>query len=146
MTDTYILFLLAGTTYAIRTEDILHVEMIEDVTPVPNAAPHVEGVVFSRGQVVPVVSLRARFGFPRVEHHEAARLLVVRAGGRVFGLTVDSSREFVRIAREDIEPPAENITGLSGRYLDGITRLGDRIVLVLALTAVVDMVDSAVVG
>jgi purine-binding chemotaxis protein CheW len=146
VTDTFILFLLAGTTYALRTDEILHVEMIEEITPVPNAAPHVEGVVFSRGQVVPVVSLRARFGFPRVAHDVAARLLVVRAAGRVLGFTVDSAREFVRIAPERIEPPAENISGLSGRYLEGIARLGDRIVLVLALGEVADIAEDAVVA
>jgi purine-binding chemotaxis protein CheW len=146
VTDTFILFLLAGTTYALRTDDILHVEMIEEITPVPNAAPHVEGVVFSRGQVVPVVSLRARFGFPRAAHDVTARLLVVRAAGRVLGFTVDSAREFVRIPPERIEPPAEHISGLSGRYLEGIARLGDRIVLVLALGQIADSAEIAVVA
>jgi purine-binding chemotaxis protein CheW len=146
VTDTYILFLLAGTTYALRTDEILHVEMIEEITPVPNAAPHVEGVVFSRGQVVPVVNLRARFGFPRLAHGVTARLLVVRAAGRVLGFTVDSAREFVRIPSERIEPPAEHISGLSGRYLEGIARLGDRIVLVLALGEVAASAEIAVVA
>jgi purine-binding chemotaxis protein CheW len=71
---------------------------------------------------------------------------VVRAGGRVVGFTVDSAREFVRIAPERIEPPAENISGLSGHYLEGIARLGDRIVLVLALGAVADVAEIAVVA
>jgi purine-binding chemotaxis protein CheW len=102
--------------------------------------------VFSRGQVVPVVSLRARFVFPRVAHDLAARLLVVRAAGRVLGFTVDSAREFVRIPAERIEPPAETIAGLSGRYLEGIARLGDRIVLVLALGEVADIAETAVVA
>ena len=144
MTDTFILFMLAGTTYGLRTDDILHVEMIEEITPVPNAAAHVEGVVFSRGQVVPVISLRSRFGFPRVPHGAASRLLVTRAGGRVLGFSVDSAREFARLPAERIEPPAEMITGLSGRYLEGIARLGDRIVLVLALDQIADTAQAAV--
>ena len=62
-TNTYIAFAVAGATYAVRSTDVQHMEMVEHVTPVPNAAPFVEGVVVSRGQVVPVVNLRARFGF-----------------------------------------------------------------------------------
>jgi purine-binding chemotaxis protein CheW len=146
VSDTFILFTLAGTTYALRTDDILHVEMLEEVTPVPNAAPHVEGVVFSRGQVVPVISLRARFGFPHLTHGLASRLIVVRTGSRVLGVSVDSAREFVRIADDRIEPPAETLTGLSGRYLEGIARLGDRIVLVLALDQIADTTEVAVVA
>lgn len=143
MSDTFILFMLAGTTYGLRTDDILHVEMIEDITPVPNAAAHVEGVVFSRGQVVPVISLRARFGFPPAPHGASSRLIVTRAAGRVLGFSVDSAREFARIAAERIEPPAETITGLSGRYLEGIARLGDRIVLVLSLDQIADTAQVA---
>ena len=52
--------------------------MVEQVTPVPNAPPFVDGVVFSRGQVVPAVNLRARFGFERVADDLRTRLLVVR--------------------------------------------------------------------
>ena len=33
----YILFIVAGTTYAVRSHDVLHMEMIDQVTPVPNA-------------------------------------------------------------------------------------------------------------
>ena len=56
-------------------------EMIEDVTRVPNAPPFVDGVVFSRGQVVPVVNLRARFGFERAAFDLRSRLIVVQSGG-----------------------------------------------------------------
>jgi purine-binding chemotaxis protein CheW len=141
VSDTFVLFTLAGTTYGLRTDDILHIEMIEEITPVPNAAGHVEGVVFSRGQVVPVINLRARFGFPPVAHDLASRLIVVRTGGRVLGFAVDSAREFVRVPAERIEPPAETLSGLSGRYLEGIARLGDRIVIVLALDHIADTAE-----
>ena len=69
--------------------------MVEHVTPVPNAPPFVDGVVFSRGQVVPAVNLRARFGFERAEYDLRTRLLVVQHGGRSVGLVVDAAREFV---------------------------------------------------
>src|SRR5262249_3523041 len=57
---SYILFVVAGTTYALPTSDVRHMEMVEDITRVPNSPSFVDGVVFSRGQVVPVVNLRAR--------------------------------------------------------------------------------------
>ena len=144
MTETYILFTLAGTTYAVRTRDVQHMEMVEEITPVPNASPFVEGVVFSRGQVVPVLNLRARFGFERVAPDLRARLLVVQTGGRTVGLLVDSAREFAGIAADAIRPPQDALTGLNGRYLEGIAVLNDRIVLVLDLTAVIDVAESLV--
>jgi len=146
MTETYILFTLAGTTYAVRTRDVQHMEMVEEITPVPNAPSFVEGVVFSRGQVVPVLNLRARFGFERIAPDVRARLLVVHAEGRTVGLLVDSAREFAGIAADAVRPPQDALTGLNGRYLEGIAVLNDRIVLVLDLAAVIDVAEPLVGG
>jgi chemotaxis signal transduction protein len=137
-TQTYILFGVAGTTYAIRSQDVLHIEMVEHVTPVPNAAAFVEGVVFSRGQVVPVINLRARFGFERATMTLRSRLLVVQHDSRRVGLLADESREFIRISDAAIKPPQEAIGGLSGNYLEGVVTLGQRIVLVLSVREIVE--------
>jgi len=144
MNESFILFTLVGTTYAVRTRDVHHIEMVEEVTPVPNAPAFVEGVVFSRGHVVPVVNLRARFGFERVAPDVRARLLVVQALGRTVGLLVDSAREFAGIAGDLIKPPQDALTGLNGRYLEGIAVLNDRIVLILDLAAVIDVAEPLV--
>jgi len=141
--QSYILFVVAGTTYALKSQDVLHVEMLEHVTPVPNAAAFVEGVVFSRGQVVPVINLRARFGFERAARTLRSRLLVVQHAGRRIGLLSDESREFTRISDAAIKPPQEAIGGLSGNYLEGIATLGERIVLVLSVREIVETVPTA---
>jgi purine-binding chemotaxis protein CheW len=144
MSEPFILFGLAGTTYGIRTRDVQHMEMVDEVTPVPNAAPFVDGVVFSRGKVVPVLNLRARFGLEKVPYDLRTRLLVVQIGGRVVGLVVDTAREFAAIEAQAIQPPHDAIGSLSGKYLEGITMLGDRIVLVLDLSGVLNFADATV--
>jgi purine-binding chemotaxis protein CheW len=141
--QSYILFGVAGTTYAIRSQQVLHIEMIDHVTPVPNAPVFVEGVVFSRGQVVPVINLRARFGFERAAITLRSRLLVVQHEGRRVGLLADESREFIRISETAVRPPQEAIGGLSGNYLDGVATLGERIVLVLSVRELVETVPTA---
>jgi chemotaxis signal transduction protein len=142
--QTYILFGVAGTTYAVRSHQVLHVEMVEQVTAVPNAPGCVEGVVFSRGQVVPVINLRSRFGFERAQLDIRTRLLVVQVDGRRVGLMADDAREFIGIADAAIRPPNEAIGGLSGSYLEGVATLGDRIVLVLDVRAIIEIVPTAV--
>ena len=141
--QTYILFGVAGTTYAIRSHEVLHIEMLEHVTPVPNAPSFVEGVVFSRGQVVPVINLRARFGFERGAVTLRSRLLVVQHEGRRVGLLADESREFIRISDAAIRPPQEAIGGLSGNYLGGVATLGNRILLVLDVKEVIETMPAA---
>jgi purine-binding chemotaxis protein CheW len=142
--DSFILFDLAGTTYGVRSQDVQHMEMVDQITPVPNAPPFLDGVVFSRGQVTPAVNLRVRFGFPRQEHTSRSRLMVVQSGERRVGLIVDAAREFRNIPPEAIRPPNESISGLSGNYLLGIAIINDRLILILDIKEVLNL-DVALV-
>lgn len=142
MSDKYILFTVAGTSYAVETERIAHIEMVEQVTRVPNAPHFVDGVVFSRGEVVPAVSLRARFGFERAAVDSRTRLIIVRSGARVVGLIVDSAREFASIPPGSITPPHDALTGLSGEYVRGIAMLESRMIVVLDIDAILDATES----
>jgi purine-binding chemotaxis protein CheW len=144
--ETFILFTIAGTTYAVRSRDVAHVEMLERVTAVPNAAAAVDGVVFSRGQVVPALSLRARFGFERAPYDMSTRLVVVQSGSRSVGLVVDGAREFATFDPSLIQPPSAALAGLSGRYLEGIANVGGRLVLVLDLAEVLTFDDPVLEG
>ena len=137
--EPFILFELAGTTYGVRSRLVQQIEMIEHVTPVPNAPAAVEGVVLARGQVIPALNLRVRFGFEKAPFDLRSRLLVVSKGGRTLGLIVDTAREFLRIPDAAVEPPPEAITGLSGKYLEGIATIKDRMILVLDLDEVIDI-------
>ncbi len=141
--DSYILFELAGATYALPSADIQQLEMATAPTPVPNAPPFVDGVVSVRGQVIPVMNLRARFGFPRVEPDVRSRVIVLARGGRTVGLLVDAAREFAAIAPGDILPPPEGVAGLSGRYLRGLARRGDRLLLVVDAAELLDVETTA---
>jgi purine-binding chemotaxis protein CheW len=146
MKDNYILFTVAATTYAVSSQDVAHVELVEDITRVPNAPAHVDGVVFSRGAVVPAVNLRARFGFDRAPFDARTRLVVVQQDGRSVGLIVDAAREFVTIPAGVIQPPAEGLSGTSGRYLRGVATIGERMILILDVTELLNTDELATTG
>jgi purine-binding chemotaxis protein CheW len=135
---TFVVFTVAGTSYALRSEDVQHVELVDGVTRVPNAAPFVDGVVFSRGQVVPAVNLRARFGFERIPYDVRTRLIVVQSAGRSVGLIVDEGREFIRLAAGAIQPPHEALSALSSQYVDGVASVDGRLILVVNLEQLVN--------
>ena len=142
ITDTFILFEIAGTTYGLRSNVVQQMEMIEHITPVPNAPSFVEGVVFSRGQVIPALNLRVRFGFEKIKFDLRTRLIIVISGDRSVGFIVDNAREFVTIPSDAIQPLNESISGLSGEYLEGIARLNDRLILILNLGGVTDFTEQ----
>ena len=87
---------------------------------------------------MPAINLRRRFGFEKIPHDLRTRLVVVSNGNRSVGLVVDTAREFATIPAEAIQPPPEALAGLSGKYLQGIARLGSRLVLILDLDEVLN--------
>jgi purine-binding chemotaxis protein CheW len=144
--EFFILFQLAGTTYAVPSRVVQQMEMLENLTPVPRAAPYVAGVAYLRGQVIPAVDLRTRFGFPRVPYDLRTRLIIIQAAGRTVGLIADTAREFVTIPTEAIQPPHDAIGGLSGRYLQGVASLNGRLVLILNAEAVLSAPDPVLIA
>ena len=141
--DSYVLCELAGTTYALRSDDIEQLEMVGQLTAVPNAPPFVDGVTSVRGRVIPAVSLRARFGFARAPHDLRSRLVVVRSGGRSVGLIVDSAREFAAIPANTIQPPPDGLADLSSRYLRGMAHIGDRLILIIDVAELLGTSDAS---
>jgi purine-binding chemotaxis protein CheW len=144
--DNYILFTVAGTAYALPSQDVAHVEMVEQITKVPNAPAFVDGVVFSRGQVVPAINMRARFGFERAPIDIATRLLVVQSGGRSVGLLVDACREFLNVPQAAIHPPGDALSGLGAQYVDGVATLNDRLIVLLGLERLLGTTEHGVVS
>lgn len=140
--DAHILFELDDSTYAIRAADVLHIEMLEHVTRVPNTAPAVDGIVFSRGQVFPAINLRARFGLPRQPHTLSTRLIFLRVQDRVVALIVDAAREFQRIPPEAIRPIETTLVGIQGNYVEGVATVKGRSVLILDVGAVLTLEET----
>jgi purine-binding chemotaxis protein CheW len=54
---------------------------------------------------------------------------------------VDDAREFVSFDPSLIQPPGSVLTGLSGKYVEGIANVGDRLILVLNLSEVLTFED-----
>jgi len=142
--DNYILFAVAGTSYALPSQDVAHVEMVDQVTRVPNAPAFVDGVVFSRGQIVPALNMRARFGFERAPLDVSSRLLVVQHDGRSVGLLVDACREFLTLPPDSIHPPGDALGGLSAQFVIGVASINNRLIVVLGLDRLLDTTDHVV--
>jgi purine-binding chemotaxis protein CheW len=141
--ETYIIFELGNSAYALPSGDVMHIEMLEHITPVPNTAPSVEGIVFSRGRLFPALSLRVRFGLERVPATPRSRLIFVTVHERTVALIVDSAREFRRIPHDAIRPVEQELPGVQGNYVRGVATVGDRMVLLVDVVRVLNLDDPA---
>ncbi|MGK4005846.1 chemotaxis protein CheW [Sorangium sp. So ce1036] len=137
MSDLHVVLKVADTEYVISAADVLHVESYSGATRVPGTRGYVGGLIQIRGRVVPVVALRARFGLPSVEPTLDSRVIVVQHGGRTVGLLVDSAREVVNIAADELRPPPEIMAEESAGFVRAVAQLGKRLVMLVDVGRVI---------
>jgi len=138
-TEPYILFQLGKSTYGIPGKIVKQLEMIEDITSVPNVPDFIEGVIFSRGLIIPAINLRLRFGFEKIPLSIQSRLLVIENNKQTVGLIVDTAREFVSISKADINPPHEKLSEVNKKFIEGVTKQDNRIILLINTYEILDI-------
>jgi purine-binding chemotaxis protein CheW len=131
--DQYLIFTLLDRELAILAEHIQGVERLADVTPVPNVASWVKGVINLRGSIASVVDLRAFLDLEVLPHNPRTRLLSVRYNDMVVCLVVDNVSEMVPIPPTDIvtDPRLASIPQRLVPYAAGGARVGQRSVILI---------------
>ena len=97
------------------------------VTPLPQSAHYIEGVINLRGEVIPVVDLRKRFELPVGERGEQTRIIIVEIQNSNVGLIVDSVTEVLRFSSSAIQPPPTRVAGTRTDLIKGVGKVGDRL-------------------
>lgn len=113
-----------------RVQEIIR---IPPITRVPKAPSYIEGVINLRGNVIPVVSLRNRFGMDRVEETDLSRIIVLQVQNKVFGITVDAVTEVLRLDTDAIEPPPPVALGMDSHFILGVGKIQERLLILLNL-------------
>lgn len=137
MTDLHVVFRVGEASYAVAADLVQVMDSYDGATPVPGTPHYVAGLVQIRGDVVPVVDLRARFGLPAVDHTLDHRVLVVRVGQRDVGLLVDAAREVMRLPRDTLREPPEAVAQQGNRFVKSITRSGERLLMIIDAARVI---------
>lgn len=127
----HVLFRVDEATFALPADVVLQMESYTGATAVPGAPSFVAGIIQLRGRVVPVIDMRARFGLPRAPLTAETRVVVGELGDRTVALIADSAREVVRLSPSQVKAPPRLMDDGSTRYVKGVTRLGERTVMVL---------------
>jgi purine-binding chemotaxis protein CheW len=128
-----IIFKVGAEEFAVDILFVKEVVMMRDITPVPETAVFVEGVMNLRGSLVPVLDLRKRLRARAVAGGTEQRILIARFDGKLIGLIVDGASEVARINREMIEPVPDIIRELDADYVAGIINLNERFITLMDL-------------
>jgi purine-binding chemotaxis protein CheW len=114
---------------------------VPEITPVPNAPEHIEGVINLRGKIIAVVDLSKRFGEGAIDRTSKSRIVVVEMEGRLVGLLVNSASEVLRLSPSEIEAPQNVFPNEELNYVTGVGKLDDRLIVLLDLSRILQRVE-----
>jgi purine-binding chemotaxis protein CheW len=136
MENQLVVFNLANENYGVDIAAVDGIVKMQPITAVPHAPGFVEGVTNLRGEVLPVIDLRKRFGLPQGEITKDTRIVNVEMDGVKVGMMVDAVSEVLRVTEENIEPPSPIVVTVDSAFITGIAKVDERLIILLDLARV----------
>lgn len=128
-----VVFKVGSEEFAIDILLTREVVSLREITPVPETAQYVEGIMNLRGNLVPVLDFRRRLRAGKITSHDEQRIIISNLDGKLAGLIVDGASEVVRVVEDMIEPAPDIIAEMGADYIAGVINLGERFVTLIDL-------------
>ena len=131
----YIVVKLGNEKYGIDISCVDNIVRMQHMTRVPKSQSYYIGVINLRGEVVPIMSLRRRFGLEDDVCQSATRIIIIRMQDQsLIGVIV----EVVNISPASIEKPAFKLEEEKASFLAGIGKKGEELISLLDMNAVIE--------
>ena len=131
--DEYMTFILGAMKYAIELPKIREILTYPDlITELPNTSSWVKGLINLRGEVVPILDIRVKFGTGEIVYDDnTAVIAVITDDNRMVGLVVDKVDDVQRLETTSLYPVSDMGSSIPSKYLKGFVRLEDNQMLVI---------------
>lgn len=126
-------FMLADEEYGVEVLKVREIIRMPTITKMPNTPHYVEGVINLRGKVIPIISMRKRFGLMESENNNQTRIMVMDVAGSLTGFIVDAVSEVIRIHSSEIQPPPSMVVsgGIGQEFITGVFNHADRLLIIM---------------
>ena len=138
----YVVFKLDEEEYGIDIMRVKEVTEFVEVTKVPNTPHFVEGIINLRGEITPIINLKKRFSKPEETANIAHRVLVLNLEDKLVGFMVDDASQVITMDDSQIQETPAIIAGEDKKYIEGIGKLEERMVIILDLVQVLNETDK----
>jgi purine-binding chemotaxis protein CheW len=150
LAQEYLTFTLGPEEYAIDILKVQEIRGYEKPTTIANAPAFIKGVINLRGTIVPVVDLRIKFQVGKAEYTPFTVVIILNIANRVVGIVVDGVSDVTSLRPDQIRPAPEFAATVDTKYIQGLTTLEGRMLIVvdiarLMLSAEMALVDEAAI-
>jgi len=126
-------FMLAEEEYGVEVLKVREIIRMPTITKMPNVLHYVEGIINLRGKVIPIISMRKRFGLTESENSSQTRIIIMDVAGSLTGFVVDAVSEVIRIHNSEIQPPPSMVTsgGIGQEFITGVFNHAERLLIIM---------------
>lgn len=137
-TEQYLTFFMAKEEFGVNILSVQEIRGWEAVTTIPNAPPHIKGVMNLRGTVIPIVDLRMCFDIDDIQYTEetVVIILTIHSGStsKVLGVVVDAVSDVHNFSLSDIQGAPDLASQEQAQYVRGLGRTEEKMVILLEVT------------
>lgn len=127
-------FKLDQEEYGVEVLKVREIIRMNTITHMPNTPNYVDGIINLRGKVIPIVSMRKKFGLLEAENNSHTRIMIMDIAGQLMGFIVDSVSEVIRISGTEIQPsPSVAGGGIDQECISGVINQSERLLVLLDL-------------
>ncbi|PWH13437.1 MAG: chemotaxis protein CheW [Anaerolineae bacterium] len=146
MDNQVVIFELGGEQFGVAISAVESIVQMLPITHIPQAPAYVRGVTNLRGRVLPVLDLHTRFGLKPKADSKQQRIVVLQWGNTEAGIIVDAVTEVITLDPAQVEPPPPLTRTVASEFVEGIAKLGERMVILLDLRKVLSSEEEAPVA
>ena len=128
-------FRLSSEEYALPITKVKDINRVMPLTKMPKSPAFMKGVINLRGEIIPVVDLRERFGLTVSEATDDSRIMVVDFNSRLLGIIVDGVTEVLTIPTSEIDIPP-TVAKLNIKQVPGVGKVNNRLLILLNIDEV----------
>lgn len=136
----FLTFRLSEEEYGLEILKVKEIIGVMQITRVPRTPACTRGVINLRGKVIPVISLREKFGMEHVEDTEQTCIIVVdvalKGQASQMGILVDSVSEVLDIQSAEIEDAPEFGSDVNTEVILGIGKVREKVIMLLDIDRV----------
>lgn len=138
--NAYLTFKMGEETFATQVNRVKEILELSTITKVPNAPRYMRGIVNLRGQVLPVVDTRIKFGLEPIEDTSKSRIIVLEVESQnklvQLGALVDTARDVVEFSEDKIMPPPSMDDFKKAEFIEGVVEANNNFIMLIKVDKV----------
>ena len=133
----FLTFTLGNENYALDILTVKEIRGYESVTKIANAPAFIKGVINLRGDIVPIVDLRIKFGVGDAAYDEFTIVIVLHISNRIVGIVVDGVSDVVSLSKDQLRPPPDFGVTFDSRYLLGLATINEQMIILVDINELI---------